>query len=164
MNKVGLLLKQLHSAETDLADQFREVGGREAAEQEVYYLCMDLAKQCDNHAAAVRRLGERYGRQISQPFESETLENVMAGLRRRGSYMLGRHPASGLLLLRDLRQLFLMAHEVSLLWVAAGQIAQAARDKEMLDTVSALHKETLTQIKWLKTKIRQTSPQVLLTG
>jgi hypothetical protein len=34
----------------------------------------------------------------------------------------------------------------------------------MLDEVSRLHKQTLTQITWLKTKIREASPQVFLTG
>jgi hypothetical protein len=30
--------------------------------------------------------------------------------------------------------------------------------------VSALHKQTLTQIKWLKTRIREATPQVLLSA
>jgi hypothetical protein len=67
-------------------------------------------------------------------------------------------------LLRDLRQLFLMAHEANIHWIALGQVAQAVRDHDLLDEVTALHKQTLTQIKWLKTRIKEVSPQVLVSA
>ena len=44
------------------------------------------------------------------------------------------------------------------------EVAQAVRDHDLLDQVSLLHKQTLTQIKWLKTRIREATPQVLCTG
>jgi hypothetical protein len=72
--------------------------------------------------------------------------------------IIGRRPEAGLLLLRDLRQLFLMAQEANIHWIALGQVAQAVRDHELLDEVSALHKQTLTQIKWLKTRIKEVVP------
>jgi hypothetical protein len=55
-----------------------------------------------------------------------------------------------------------MAEEVNLLWITMGQVAQAVRDHDLLDEVSLLHKQTLTQIKWLKTRVREAAPQALL--
>lgn len=55
MNKIGQLLDDLHDAETDLAHQYRVVAERQAADQEVHYLCLTLAKQADEHAGVLRR-------------------------------------------------------------------------------------------------------------
>lgn len=162
MNKIGMLLDDLHDAETDLAHEYRIVAERQAAEQDVYYMCHTLAQQADEHAEHVRRVAERFDKSLSEP--GDRLENVMAGLRHKTSELLGRRPATGLLLLRDLRQLFLMAQEVNIHWIALGQVAQAVRDHDLLDEVSDLHKQTLTQIKWLKTRIKEDSPQVLAVG
>jgi hypothetical protein len=43
-------------------------------------------------------------------------------------------------------------------------LAQATRDHELLAVVDELHRETLTQIKWLKTQVKQSSPQALVVG
>jgi hypothetical protein len=78
--------------------------------------------------------------------------------------MLGRKPQSGMLLLRDLRQLYLMAEEANIHWLVLGQVVQALRDQALLNQVSALHKQILTQIKWLKTRIKESLPQVLVVA
>lgn len=88
---------------------------------------------------------------------------MIAGIRRKTSELLGQRPEAGLLL-RDLRQLYLMAEEASIHWLVLGQVAQALPDQDLLEEVSVLHKQTLTQIKWLKTRIKETCPQVLLVA
>ena len=163
MNKIGLLLEDLHDAETELAHEYRIVAERQAAEQDVYYLCHTLAKQSEEHGEQLRAIAERFDKDLSEP-HSNRLANVMAGVRHKSSELLGRRPESGLLLLRDLRQLFLMAQEVNVHWLVLGQVAQAVRDQDLLDQVSDLHKQTLTQIKWLKTRIKESSPQVLVVS
>ncbi len=84
--------------------------------------------------------------------------------RRATAVLAGRAPQSGLLLLRDLQQLFLAAEEVSILWVMAGQAAQAARDAELLEVVTECHTETEVHVKWLTTRIKIAAPQALATG
>lgn len=163
MNKIGQLLDDLHDAETDLAHEYRVVAERQAAEQDVYYLCYTLAKQADEHADHVRRIAEKFDKRLSEP-GAERLTNVLAGMRHKTSELLGRHPETGLLLLRDLRQLYLVAQEANIHWLTLGQVAQAVRDHELLDEVSELHKQTLTQIKWLKTRIKESAPQVLVSA
>lgn len=163
MNKIGQLLGDLHDAETDLAHQYRIVAEREAAEHDVHYMCYTLARQCDQHAEQVRRIADGFGKPLAGP-SGERLTNVLAGLRHKTSELLGRRPEAGLLLLRDLRQLYLMAEEASVHWIALGQVAQAVRDHDLLDQVSAPHKQTLTQVKWLKTRIKESAPQVFLTA
>jgi hypothetical protein len=57
-----------------------------------------------------------------------------------------------------------MAEEANIHWLVLGQVAQAVRDENLLDEVSALHKQVLRQIKWLKTRIKESSPQALVVA
>ena len=164
MNKIGLALRELHRAEEDLADEFVKVGERLAVEHEVYYGCKRFAQQCQRHVDTLRELAARYDEELPEADDDEVGETTTAALRHRLAELLGRRPESGLLLLRSLRQLYLQAQEVSFHWIVAGQIAQATRDQELLSTVDRLHRETLTQIKWLKSQVKQASPQALVAG
>jgi hypothetical protein len=42
-------------------------------------------------------------------------------------------------------------------------VARACR-REFLSLVDELHRETLTQIKWLKTQVKEASPQALVVA
>jgi hypothetical protein len=154
MNKIGTLIEQLHDAELGLADDYRKVGERHAAEHELWYGCHSLAEQCEGRAAELRKAGERYGERIGEPHESEMLRNLMAHVRHATADLVGRSATTGLLMLRDLRHLYTAAEEVSFYWIALGQVAQAKRDAELLETVDVLHRQLLTQVKWLKTRVK----------
>ena len=58
--KVGRTIRQLHQAETELADEFRKVGERHAAEHEVFHTCHVLAAQCEQHAGRLQLIANRY--------------------------------------------------------------------------------------------------------
>jgi hypothetical protein len=47
---------------------------------------------------------------------------------------------------------------------AAAGVLEATRDHELLAIVDEVHRETLTQIKWLKTQVKRSSPQALVVG
>jgi hypothetical protein len=164
MNKVGMALKELYRAEEELADEYVKVGERLAAEHDVWYDCKRFAEQCHVHADAIRPFAARHEQELGPPDDDTVGETSTAALRHKLSELLGRRPESGLLLLRSLRQLYLQAQEVSIHWIIAGQLAQASRDHDLLALVDELHRETLTQIKWLKTQVKQASPQALVVG
>jgi hypothetical protein len=93
---------------------------------------------------------DRYGEE--KPEEPERLYHELFDKTRTG----------GLGLLRDLHDLYLMAHACDISWTMIGQAAQGARDQELLETVNACERQTATQIKWLKTRMKQAAPQALL--
>jgi hypothetical protein len=66
-------------------------------------------------------------------------------------------------LLGDLRDLHLRYAAASIDWVILAQGAQAARDAELLATVSASHPQTLRGLKWTTTRLKAAAPQVLTT-
>jgi hypothetical protein len=162
MSKLGPLLSRLHELETDLADEYRKLGERHAADHDVYHQCAAFAKQAEEHARRLGPVAERYGEHVDDDAGPGFWGGALEAVRHRSSELLGGMPPSGMLLLRDLRALFLAAEEVSITWVMAGQAAQAARDKELLRLVHECHLEVELQVKWLTTRIKVASPQALV--
>jgi hypothetical protein len=161
MNKIGALFEELHDAETALHDQLRVVGERHAADHDIWHMCHQLAEQSAARAEQVRQIAPKFQTVIDAPSDNESLHAVAATLRHKASEMLGRQPEGGLLLLRDLRALFRDGQEVNVLWLIVGQVSQTIRDDDLLDVVTPVHKQVLTQIKWLKTHIKELAPQAL---
>jgi len=162
--RLGPLLARLHQLETDLAEDYRTLGERHAAEHDVYHQCHTFALQCERHAQALQPHAGRYGEDVDDDTGPDFWSGLLERARRGSSALLGRAPQGGVLLLRDLRALFLAAEETSITWVMAGQAAQAARDAELLETVTRCHTETELQVKWLTTRIKVASPQALVVG
>ena len=101
-------ISQLYQAETDLADEYGRVADRHAVEHDVHHMCQLLASQCESHAERLRPFAERYGGKLRDLDAPELWESLMGTVRRKNAELLGRSPKTGLLLLRDLRQLYLM--------------------------------------------------------
>ncbi|HEX3566385.1 MAG TPA: hypothetical protein VHU17_13525, partial [Acidimicrobiales bacterium] len=68
---------------------------------------------------------------------------------------------SGLLLLQDLELIYLAASFNSLCWELLAQGAQALKDRRLLELSSACHPETLRQLRWANTKLKESAPQTL---
>ena len=51
----------------------------------------------------------------------------------------------------------------SISWVSLGQCAQAAKDHELLQVTKECHPDTLRTLKWINTKTKETSLQVLMS-
>jgi hypothetical protein len=147
-NYLGLL----HKAELLLADAFRQVGDAHAAEPDLYHLSHTLADQCAQHAERLAWFVDRYGEDA--PSEPERLHSELFKGTRSG----------GLGLLRDLQDLYLMATECDIAWTMIDQAAQGARDPDLVAVVKACEGETATQLKWLKTRMKQAAPQALVVA
>ena len=158
--KIGPAVKELQESETDLAEQFREVGERHPSEHDLYHLSHRFAKQCESHAERLAPVAERYG---TEPADAEAGEGggLFEALREKTGALLGRRPESGVLLLRDLRELYLAAQETLITWTIVNQGAMAARDQELLEIIKDCVPETELQVKWLLTRIKVSAPQVL---
>ena len=161
--KLGRYMEKLHDALTDLAQEYRKLGERHATEHDLYQLCHTLAKQCEGQAEALRPHASRHAGDVPDDVDEGPRESMLAGLRRATAALVGRSPATGLLLLRDLRQLHLAIEEAAMLWLIVGQGAQAARDRELLVVVEHCREEITHQLMWIQTRIKETAPQVLVS-
>jgi hypothetical protein len=142
----------LHRAQVDLAAAFRDVSEGHPEEADVHQLCRKLAAQCDRHAEKLAPFVERYGQDA--PDEPDRLYSEIFHGSRTG----------GLGLLRDLQDLYLMAAECDVAWTLVGQAAQGLRDLDLFEVVSGCEGETATQMKWLRTRMKQAAPQALVVA
>ena len=142
----------MRDTEADLAEGFRKVADGHAADADIYHTCRTLAKQCDAHAEALKPFVDRYGEQKSG--EPDRLYHDFLEETRSGSFGL----------LRDLQDLYMVANFCDITWTMIGQAAQGVRDPELLEVVNSCEGQTSTQIKWLKTRMKQAAPQTLLVA
>jgi hypothetical protein len=161
--KLDRAIADVQRAEEELARALRRVGERHAVEHDLYHLGRTLARKCAEHVEKLAPFAERYG---APPGDADVAESpgLVEALRHKGAELLGRSEASGMLLLRDLRNLYLTAQEAELAWVILAQAAQAVRDRELLLVVTPCHEEAQMRGKWLRTRIKETAPQVLAAG
>lgn len=95
---------------------------------------------------------DRYGEEKEE--EPEKLYHDLFDETRSGSFGL----------LRDLQDLYVMANFCDITWTMIGQAAQGAGDAKLLEVVGSCEGQTSTQIKWLKTRMKQAAPQTLLVA
>ncbi|MFF0092453.1 hypothetical protein ACFYSF_21190 [Streptomyces canus] len=140
-------LRALHHGEGQLARDLVAVAERHAGEHEVHHVATDLADWSRDHADRLTEYAAGEGLRLDDDTPEPASDE-------------GEGPA-GLLLLRDLRALHLAATENSLHWEMLAQAAQATRDERLLELASACHPQTLRQMRWTDTLIKQLSPQLL---
>ena len=145
-------LGYLHRTELNLAEGFRKIGEAHAADADIYHTTHALARQCGLHAEGLAPFVERYGEEA--PTEPDRLYHDLFDRTREG----------GLGLLRDLQDLYLMAHACDISWTMIRQAAQGARDTELLALVESCEGQTNLQIRWLRTRMKQAAPQALLVA
>jgi hypothetical protein len=160
--KLGLAIEQVAKAERELADELLAAGERHKTDHDVFHMTKTLAKKERAHLDELARHASRYGAEFDRDGDGRAKPGeLLASAREKGAELMGRRPEPGLLLLRDLRELHLLACGASLDWVALAQGAQAAKDTHLLETVTACHDETLRTLKWTTYRLKEAAPQAL---
>jgi hypothetical protein len=164
---LGTALSGVLTAEAALAKRLLAVGERHTAEHDVYHLGHTLARQAAEHVTRLTPFAERY--RLARPARparpaAGDSPGLLEAVRHKGARLIGRSETSGMLLLRDLRETYLLAQEAEIAWIILQQAALALRDGELLDVISACHEQTEVCAKWLRTRIKETAPQILAAG
>jgi len=159
--KLGLAIREVARAEEELADELLKVGERHRADHDVYHLSRQLSRWAQGHLAALEPFAARYEVKVDADGLGRETAGPLTAIREKSAELLARRPSLGMLLLRDLRNLHLLAAEASLNWTLLGQGAQAGKDAELLECVSLCHPETLRTLRWTLTKLKESAPQVL---
>jgi hypothetical protein len=162
VSSIGVALREAHDAETDLAALLARVGERHRADHDVFHMSRTLGRWCERHVHRLAEQAARHGIGLDpEAADDDEERGLLSRLREKGSELAGRRPEAGLLLLGDLRDLHLAAARASLAWTILGQGAQATRDRELLETVTACHPEAIRTMKWTVQKAEEASPQIL---
>lgn len=159
--KIGLVLEGLHRDENDLAQQLFHISERHKADHEIYHLARDLAGWSQQHVREIADVARQYELELDPEPRSEN--TMLEKLREKGSQLIGRESEAGLLLLRDLREVYTMACGVSSDWEMLAQAAQGIKHSVLLGVAERCHPQTLRQMKWANGKIKESSTQVLVS-
>ncbi len=159
--KLGLALRELHRAETELAQRLLHAGERHEADQDVYHLSRTLAGWSKEHVRAIAEQARRYDEDLDPEPRLET--RLVERLRERASEALGREPEAGMLLLVDLREIYLAAAGVSVDWELIAQGAQGVQDLPLIELSQRCHAENLRQMRWANGKLKESATQILLS-
>ncbi|MFE6281118.1 hypothetical protein [Streptomyces sp. NPDC057877] len=162
MNGITLTLRVLHHGEKHLTRHLTAVAERHHAEHEVHHVALDLADWSRTHVQRLADTAGHYDLDLGERAHRR-LPHLLSTLTERTSEAVAHRPEPGLLLLRDLRELHLAATENSLHWEMLAQAAQATKNDGLLALVSACHPETLRQMRWTNTMIKNLAPQILST-
>jgi hypothetical protein len=159
--KIGLVLEQLHRDENDLAQQLFHVSERHKVDHEIYHLGRDLAKWSQQHVREIAAIASQYGQDLDPEPRSEN--TLMEKVREKGSQLVGRDAEAGLLLLRDLREVYIKACGVSADWELLAQAAQGIKHTDLLDVAQRCHPQNLRQMKWANGKLKESATQILVS-
>jgi hypothetical protein len=148
--KLDAAIEQVVSSESELADALDRVGERHRVEHDVFHITETLAKAA---RARIQKLGK--------PTEPGGHDGLLSTVREKTSELIGSRPEPGMLLLRDLREIYLLASQASIDWTVLAQGAQAAKDGDVLAIVSECHTDQLRTLNWATTRIKEAAPQTL---
>ena len=159
--KIGLALEELHRSENDLAHQLLVLSDRHAVDHEIHHLGRDLAGWSQDHVRLIAAIGGKYDVDLDpEPVGDPT---VLEKLREGMSDRLGRRSAPALLLLRDLRSVYMDASGVSVDWELVAQAAQGVKDDELLGLAKKCHPDTLRQARWANSMLKESATQILVS-
>jgi hypothetical protein len=137
------------SAERALADAFALVGLRHAVEPEMRNAARLHSNWCWQHVQALQKMVKHYG--AARSTDGDRLRRALFRGRRSGSFGLTR----------DLHDLMTLAGAVHGCWSVLRQAACERRDRGLEAVCRDGDADTVRQIAWLETKLRQVSPQAL---
>ena len=159
--KIGLALRELHRSENDLAHELLQIFDRHKVDHEIFYVAQDLAGWSQSHVREIARIARDYGQELDPEPRGES--SLAGKVRDRGSELVGRMSVPGLLLLRDLREVYMKASGVSVDWELLGQAAQGIKHHDLLAVTERCHPETLRQVRWANGKLKESATQALVT-
>jgi NAD(P)-dependent dehydrogenase (short-subunit alcohol dehydrogenase family) len=150
--------RRAHEAENDLASELLDLAAQHRTDHEVHHVARDLASWSEDN---VRKLAETAAEhQLSLDAEADE-PGPLRHLPETMATLVGRRPEAGLLLLEQLRKIYLLASTASLAWEMLAQHAQAKHETDILALTEGCHPLTLRTIRWANTMIKTLSPQVL---
>lgn len=159
MTKIPLFLQGLHEHERRLARQLMHAAERHKADQEMYHLAGDMAGWSRRHLREMAGVAKEHGLDLDP--EPAIEASLTAKMREKGSELARQRSEPGLVLLSDLREIYVQASGVSADWVMLAQAAQATKDDKLLTLAQRCHPDTLRQTRWANAKLKESCPQIL---
>jgi allophanate hydrolase subunit 1 len=159
--KIGLALHELHRSENELAEKLLHVSDRHKVDHEIHYVARDIARWSQDHVRQLAEAAKRYDVDLDPEPREES--RLMERVRDAVSDATGREPQASLLVLVDLREVYLRASGVSVDWELVAQAAQGVKDASLVALTKRCHPENLRQARWANGKLKEAATQILVS-
>ena len=140
----------LDESEKRLVKGFEQVRKTHPDEPDVDALCKLFARWSKEAESMLKSFISKYGER--QEGEPKRLDKALLVKRSQGGFDM----------LRDFHDLWLLVNESMMSLIVLEQAARALRDQGLLDTLKHMQDRNERQLTWLKTRINQAAPQVLI--
>jgi hypothetical protein len=158
--RIGTVLIDLYHDENELGRTLLRIADKHRADHEVYYVGRDLAQWCSRHVREIAAIAGEFGQDLDpSPAGSPS---AVDQARRWVSERTGRSSEMELVMVRDLKEIYLLASSVLTDWEMIGQAAQAIVHDDLLDLATRCQAETKRQANWANSKIKESSTQALV--
>ena len=158
--RIGTVLIDLYHDENELGRTLLRIADKHRADHEVYYVGRDLAQWCTRHVREIAVIAGQFGEDLDPSPDGSP--SVVDQARRWMSERNGRSSQMELVMVRDLREVYLRASSVLTDWEMIGQAAQAIVHDELLELATRCQAETKRQATWANAKIKESSTQALV--
>lgn len=159
--KLGPVLHELHHAEVRLGRQLLLVSERHRVDHEIHYVARDIAEWSREHLRRVAEVASDFGVELDP--EPKLESGPAARVREKGSELVGRMSSPELLMLEDLRSVYVDASGVHMDWLLIAQAAQGIRHMRLLEVAESCQKETQRQAKWAQAQLKSHATQILVS-
>lgn len=159
--KLGPVLHELHRSEVKLGHKLLQASERHRVDHEIYHVARDLVDWSRSHIAEIARIGGDYGQDLDPTPQLEL--GLAEKAREKGSELIGRIGDADLLLLEDLRTIYMEASGVAMDWLLIAQAAQGLKHHDLLAMAEDCQPQTLRQAKWAEAKLRESATQILVS-
>jgi len=140
----------LDESEKRLVKGFEQTRKTHPDEPDMGPMCQLFASWSQEAQSMLKPFIAKYGER--QEGEPKRLDKALLVKRRQGGFDM----------LRDLHDLWLLVNESMMSLLVLEQAARALRDKDLLHVLERMQRRNERQQSWLKTRISQASPQVLV--
>jgi hypothetical protein len=140
--KIGPAIRELHRSERKLARNLHAIAARHHADSDIHHVALDLARWSERHLRDLSERGQRHGVNLS-PRPRQHVSAFLLQVRLADAVRHRQEPA--MMLLADLRRVYLVAAGVSVDWELLGQASRAAKADDLLELTSRCHPQTLRQ-------------------
>lgn len=162
MKAIALLMEHLHEGENDMVGKLLRVAHQHATDFDVQHGATQLSRWSREHVAKLAAAGKRFDLELSpEADEGAGGDGVIGQVLEKTAKAIGRRPEPALVLLRDLRELHLCAAGNNLDWEMLSQAAKSLMDSPLQELTKACKAQTVRQMEWTNTLIKELSPQAL---
>lgn len=159
--KLAPVLHELHHSEVRLGRQLLLVSERHAVDHEIHHVARDISEWSRRHLRRMAEVGVDYGLDLDPAPRLES--GPAARVREKGSELIGRLRAPELLMLEDLRNVYVDASGVQMDWLLLAQAAQGVRHMRLLELAEECQPETHRQAKWAEAQLKAHATQILVS-